>query len=134
MFENNLDSDENIFNEHDYTSNYYKISGFNTEFEDLSEGNYLFLNANIRNFKTNGKHVKNFLVSLKLSPSFVILSETWNTQNNLDLCNLETYRGFHTHRSNMQSGGISVFTRNELVAKNIDSMSICNELIETCTV
>ena len=131
---NDLDPDENIFNEHDYTSNYYTISEFNTEFEDLSEGNYLLLNANIRSFKTNGEHFKNFLVSLKLSPSFIILSETWNTQNNLDLCNLETYKGFHTHRSNMQSGGISVFTKNELVAKKIDSMSICNDLIETCTV
>ena len=131
---NDLDPDANIFNEHDYTSNYYTISEFNTEFEDLSEGNYFLLNANIRSFKTNGEHFKTFLASFKLSPSFVIFSETWNTRNNLELCNLETYRGFHTHRSNMQSGGISVFTKNELVAKKIDSMSICNDLIETCTV
>ena len=34
----------------------------------------------------------------------------------------------------MQSGDISVFTKEELVAKKIDSMSICNDLIETCTV
>ena len=104
------ENSKNVFNEHDYTSNNYTISEFNTEFEDLSEGNYLLLNANIRSFKTNGEHFKIFLVSLKLSPSFIILSETWNTQNNLDLCNLETYKGFHTHRSNMQSSGISVFT------------------------
>ena len=75
-----------------------------------------------------------FLVSLKLSASFVTLSESLNTQINLDLCNLETYSGFHTYGSNMQSGGISFFTKDELVAKKIDSMSICKELIETCTV
>ena len=131
---NDLDPDQNFFNEHDYTSNYYTISEFNTKFEDLLEGNYLILNENIRSFKTNGEHFKTFLASLKLSPSFIILSETWNTRNNHDLCNLETYRGFHTYRSNMLSGGISVFTKDELVAKKIDSMSICNELIESCTV
>ena len=84
--------------------------------------------------KTNGEHFKSFLVSLELSPSFVIISETWNSQNYLNLCNLEIYNGFHTYRSNMQSGGISVFTKDELVAKKIDSMSICNEMIETCRV
>ena len=71
---NDLDPDENIFNKHDYTSNYYTVSEFNTELDDLSEGNYLLLNANIRNFKINGIHFKNFLASLKLSPSLVILS------------------------------------------------------------
>ena len=55
---NDLDPDENFFNEHDYTSNYYTISEFNTEFEDLLEGNYLILNKNIRSFKTNGEHFK----------------------------------------------------------------------------
>ena len=38
-------------------------------------------------------------------------------QNNLDLCNVETYMSFHTYRSNMQIGGISVLTKDELVAK-----------------
>ena len=78
---NNLNPDPNILNEHDYASNYYTISEFNTEVEDMSEGNYLRLNANIRSFKTNGEHFnKKNLVSLKLSPSFVVFSETWNTQ------------------------------------------------------
>ena len=36
---NDLDPDENIFNEHDYTSNYNTNSEFNTEVEDLSEEN-----------------------------------------------------------------------------------------------
>ena len=110
---NDFDPDENIFNEHDYTSNYYTISEFNTKFENLSEGNYLLLKENIRNFNTTGEHFNNFRVSLKLSPIFVILSETWDTQNDLDLCILQTYRGFHTYRSNMQSGDISVFTDDE---------------------
>ena len=114
---NDLDPDENIFKEHDHTSNYYTISDFNTGFKDLSEGNCLLLNENIRGFNTNGEHFKKILISLKLSPIFVILSETWKTQNNLDLCKLETHRGFHTYRSNIQSGGISVFTKDELVAK-----------------
>ena len=34
----------------------------------------------------------------------------------------------------MQSDGITVFTEDELVTKKNDSMSICNELIEKCTV
>ena len=34
---NYLDPDENIFNEQNYTSIYYTINEFNTEFEDLSE-------------------------------------------------------------------------------------------------
>ena len=34
----------------------------------------------------------------------------------------------------MLIGGITYFTKDELVAKKIDSMSICNELIETCKV
>ena len=34
----------------------------------------------------------------------------------------------------MHSGGISVHTKYDVVAKKIDSMSICNELIETCIV
>ena len=129
-----LDLDENLFNEHDYTSNYYTFSEFNTEFEDLSKGSFLLLNENIQRIDTNVEHFKKILVSLKLSSSFVILSESGNTNSNLDLCNLETYRGFHTYRSNMGSGGISVFTKDEFVAKKLDFMSICKELTEKCTV
>ena len=43
---NDLDPDKNFFNEHDYTSNYYTISEFNTEFDDLLEGNHLIFNKN----------------------------------------------------------------------------------------
>ena len=82
-----LQPDENIFIEHDHTSNYYNINELNTEFEDLPGGNYLIFNENIRIFNTNGEHFKKFLVSLKLSLSFVILTETWNNENNIDLSN-----------------------------------------------
>ena len=52
---NDLDPDEKIFNEHVYTSNYFTISEFNTEFEEFSEGSYTLLNENIR--------TKNFLIT-----------------------------------------------------------------------
>ena len=59
---NDLDLDEIIFNENNYISNYYTISEFSTEFEDLSEGNYLLLNKNIPSFKRNGEHFKKISV------------------------------------------------------------------------
>ena len=34
----------------------------------------------------------------------------------------------------MQSGGKNVFTKDEIGAKKVYSMNICNELIKTCTV
>ena len=71
----------------------------------------------MRSFKANGEHLKKFLVSLNFSPRFAILRDRWITQYKLDLCNLEAYRAFHTYQSIMRSGGISVFTKDDLVAK-----------------
>ena len=100
----------------------------------INKDNYILLNQYIRSFKKNGEKFIDFLTLLNTTPSIIVLTETWNKSENINLCSIESYNGFHTYRNHIRSGGVSVFLRNSFKGEKVEEMSICDETIEICTV
>ena len=67
--------------------------------------NLQFLNFNIRSFQSNGVIFSAMLNSLPYLPKIIVMTETWNTDSNVDLCFLENYQVQHTYRNNIRGGG-----------------------------
>ena len=121
----------------DSVCNYYSIQ----ECCDLLKGEHdnldLFLvNYNIRSFHANTDSFSTLLSSFQMQPNFIILTETWNTHNTINMCSLENYYGFHTYREgpNARGGGVSIFSRDNLSCSKITELSLCNENIESCAI
>ena len=128
-----VDPDENILNNlRRCNCNYLTVS----EFCDLNlaQNNFSLLNYNIHSFHKNVDHFKSLLHSLNINFKCIVLTETWNTSNNVQLCQLPDYDSFHVFRPAGHiysiSGGISVFCDKYLCASELINLSICNEDIE----
>ena len=92
------------------------------------------LNFNIRSFHANFDKFEAFLETVKYFHDFIILTETWNNTNTVSLANIDGYLGFHTVRSEVRSGGVSVYYSNKFQGHKIDELSVCNDTIESCVV
>ena len=68
----------------------------------------------------------------------VITTETWNNENILDLCKLNSYDGFHTFRPQNHtysiSGGVSIFCDKIYEPSKNLTLSICSNDLESCVV
>ena len=88
------------------------------------------LSYNIRSFRKNSDA---FLPIIESStPQVLILSETWFTDSFQPPIN--NYIGYHTIRSERQSGGVSVYIGDSLHSRKIPQLSFINNNIEICTV
>ena len=94
--------------------------------------NLQILNFNMRSFQSNGITFSAMLNSLPYLPKIIVMTETWNTESNVDLCFLENYQVQHTYRNNIRGGGVSIFCLNGFNCEKISCLSICNETIESC--
>ena len=102
---------------------YYTINNFNSFSSGDCSDIYFPINYNIRTFNTNGVNYISFLRSLDITPNFPILSETWNNTDSVALSRNEKKFGFHTHRTQTERGGISVFIRDSIVCSKVDELS-----------
>ena len=105
---------------------------------NLNDENFSVLNYNIRSFHTNGSDFIGLIDSLKFNFKCIVLTETWNNMNNVQLCNIAGYDDFHVYRPPGHiysiSGGVSVFCDSRLDASFNETLSICHEDIEVCVV
>ena len=121
-------------NDHQSSCKYYTLAQYN-DCHQSSTLNCSLINYNIRSFHANGDNFNSFLETNQDSlPDFIILSETWNTPNNVQLCNIDGYTSHHAFRAaGSRGGGISVLCKK----KNQTSQllhSECSEHIESCIV
>ena len=118
-----------FFSENNYPEcKYYSVS----EFNNVYDKKYLsFMNCNIRSFNKNFDSLSSVFQNESL-PSIFCLTETRFSLSTLQ--NISGYDAFHTTRaSNTPSGGISLFIKENLKAKKIESISYSNDTIEICT-
>ena len=92
------------------------------------------MNFNVRSFNANISKFESFLDTINANFSFICLTETWNNRETVGLCTLDGYNGFHTFRPIIRGGGVSLFVLKVFQAEKISSLSLCNEIIETCGV
>ena len=109
---------------------YYTVDNYNSIPQSY---NLTLMNYNIRSFTKNSENFIALLDSLKEIPNFIIVTETWNTDITVNLCDIPNYKSIHTVRDS-NGGGCSFFYRSNFKATKIDSLSPCNDDIEVCCV
>ena len=125
--------DPDIHYVHDFqnsiNSNYYPVDQFLDQVNKNSD-KLTIVNYNIRSFR---KNADTFLPILqKCCPQVLVLTETWFSKDyQSDIVN---YNSHHITRTLQQSGGVSVFVRNDLNSSIVDQFSYVSENIEVCTV
>ena len=131
-----VDPDANLSIDAD-TCKYYTLDAYNSEFPD--ENQYSLLNLNIQSFHAKKDRLQALMGAVDQSFHSIVLTETWNTSNNLSLCYLEGYSSVHTYRNQPTplrggpGGGISILAKSAIYKiKKIDELCICNSTIETC--
>ena len=113
---------------------YYTIDQYNANYNNfVDEPNFRLLNFNIRSFHAHKAEFNVFLGSLIKLPQVIILTETWNSENNVDLCELNGYDGVHSFRNiSRVGGGVSIFSQSNFTSYKVESLSKIYNSIETC--
>ena len=115
---------------------YYTTAEFSNQI--VNHVGFSMLNYNVRSFHRNGTCFQTMIDSLNYHFDCLILTETWNNESNVQLCNLPGYNDFHTYRPKNHiysiSGGVSVFCIDSCRASKNSTLSICNANIESCVI
>ena len=129
-----IDPDRNFFSNivSDVYCRYYSLTEFFSL--KLDDDNFTILNYNIRSFHANNTVFQSMLNSLDHNFKILVVSETWNNDNNIALCNLDNFNGFHTFRQNSRGGGISIFCDQVISVSKCENMSSCTNYLESCVV
>lgn len=103
--------------------------------------NLSLFNCNIRSYSKNGckfEALFQIMSDHNHKPTFLIVTETWNTADTAPTCIFDGYTGFHTYRDNPSSsrggvgGGVSIFFDNSFDGNPVPELSRCNLTIELC--
>ena len=144
----NLNLDEPIFTDIDPDANlldhviphdmckHYSLC----DLEKMNEirDDFSIVNYNVRSFHSNGNAFIGAINAFDLRFDCIVLTETWNTDDNCVLCNIPGYTSFHTYRPKnhlySSSGGVSILCNDVTINhKTFNSdLSICDANIETC--
>ena len=134
-----IDPDENFFNEVtgglqiSNESKYFTIEQYNSAF--INSSIYIdFMSVNVRSWNKNGDKFISLFKSLNNLPHVIVLTETWLTMHERDTCLLDGYTEYHTVRHLGRSGGVSVLCTDGINTKCIQSLTLCNQTIETSVV
>ena len=133
-FLNDIDLDENCYNDiiENNNCNMFNVTSINSEFQNSSSTNLNILCFNIRSFNKNIDEFLVFIDKLKLQFDVMILTETWLSPSTVSLGCLDGYQCFHSFRSNKNSGGVSVFIRDEFQC--FERQILNNDIIEAIAV
>ena len=115
---------------------YYTVNSFCDLSGNVSDFyKYFTINFNIRSFHANFSSFEALLHSFPKLPSFIFLTETWNSPLNVNLCSIDNYNGFHSFRdANSHGGGVSIFCQDSFSCEKVFELCFFDENIETCVV
>lgn len=91
------------------------------------------MNYNIRSYNRNFDTCCAFLESLYAVPDILILTETWFSEIP-SFTVLDKFKSFHTVRSNIRGGGVSLLFDMKFKCTFLTELSICSDIIESCVV
>ena len=94
---------------------------------------FSLLNYNVRSFHSDKLNFESMLHSLPNKFDLIALTETWNTNLNVDLCFIDGYNSYHTIRDT-GGGGVSIFSLNSINVTKINQLCWCTDILETCVV
>ena len=122
----------------DVNCRHLTISEYNSSFSG-NNNDFSLLNINLQSFHAKSTKLESFLAAIHDDFNVLVLTETWNHKDNVNVCNIFDYNGVHTYRTSPLplhggiGGGVSIFadTSKHSIAK-IQELSFCNQTIETC--
>ena len=115
-----IDPDANFYyNFHSHLGlncNYYMENSFydliNAQMNRLTSENLFSLcHINIRSLRANLSSLELTLNNLRINFTAIGVSETWLTDHNCDLYNIEGYNPIEAHKQLQRGGGVGIFSR-----------------------
>ena len=129
-----IDPDKHYFNTVTECCNslYYNEESFNDRCTSLGnpKHNISVIHLNIRSVHKNLNNFECYLRNFSHQFKVIGLSETWNNEFNVDMCEIKCYNSEHLYRSNRKGGGVSVFIINCLKYTVRSDLSVINNIIE----
>ena len=133
-----IDPDDNYYNDIcNYSSTscrYYLQDEFNHELlsKSVVQSNAFSLcHFNIRSLQKNFTAMSSFLECLEVFFTCIGVTETWNTDNNYDLFNLDKYNFIENHRTTRKGGGVGLYIRENLEYTERKDLDVFNEMLES---
>ena len=135
-----VDPDANYFNELNahisQNCNYYYEHSFSTiiqtRFKNMIDPNVFSLcHINIRSMKANLTSFEICLQNLEFEFSVIGITETWLTDSNFDLYNINGFNFVETHRTGRSGGGVGIFLRNDILYQIRSDLTLNNECSES---
>ena len=126
--EMNIDPDYNLFSNVNIDCKYQNVEDF------LAIHDY-YIRLVCLNIRSAPKNLEQFNVLME--PVFdkcpiITLTETWFTNETVNLYFINSFSGFHTHLpSKKRGGGVSIFIHSHYSASRIENISFCYPHIET---
>ena len=72
-----------------------------------------------------------FLHNLNINFTILGITETWLTDNNYELYNLQNYNLVEKHRTTRSGGGVGIYLPESLNYKHRGDLSIFNDILES---
>ena len=110
-------------------SNYYDSEEFNNMLPNNAK--LSFYHCNLRSAKHNSIDLSNYMRSLKNTFDIIGLSETWLNSTTTDIVGFPNYVQVHKYREQKTGGGISLLINDKIRFHELESLSMCTEVIET---
>ena len=89
------------------------------------------IHLNVRSLRSKCDELLCTIQSTGVNFSVIVLSETWLRTEN-ELMDIPGYYAFHSIRQNRLGGGVSILVSNSLSAELVPSLTLNNNIFETC--
>ena len=135
-----VDPDANYFNELNahisQNCDYYCEHSFSTiiqtRFKNMIDLNVFSLcHINIRSMKANLTSFEKCFKNLEFEFSVIGITETWLTDSNSDVYNINGFNFVETHRTGKSGGGVGIFLRNNILYQLRSDLTLNNEFSES---
>ena len=123
---------DNTVVDHNIQCDYHIEETFNKKCSQLSvsDCNLSVFHLNIRSLPKHAKELQSYLSNLNIEFTVIGLTETWLSQDTVDLYNLDGYQHFNLFRGSKRGGGVSLFIKENITADIRNDLNIMHSSIE----
>ncbi len=124
-FEELLHNSHESINLTDYTSPQSKCSYlFDKNISCSGDNDFSILHFNSRSLNKNFDYIHNFISGINHTFTVIAVSETWFTDDNTDMCDIENYVLINAPRCSRRSGGAALYVHNSVSYRVRDDLKL----------
>ena len=106
------------------------LTELDEKFSYKKDSKFSILNLNIRSLKHNFNELFIFLNRIKHKYTIIVLTETWLTNENKDIFQLEGYNSYNIIREGRRGGGVTIYCDIAYTCEYLDDLSKCENSLE----